>query len=165
MTATRLAIARWRRIARWAVRRLRRIPPRELLTTVRAAVTLVAVELTIRCVSIRKATELWRVPLDIGPADIHATHVCLDELPVNAARALRAAHRATLVWPFADGPCLRRALVGGHLLRDLRPVLRLGIGDGSGPVRAHAWLEVEGRPLEDVSDIRAFQQQPVEELV
>lgn len=146
------------------VRRARQLPPREWLTTLRAGLTLVAVELTIRCVSVRSAARLWGVPLDLGPADPHDSWVQLDQLPADAARSLRAAHRATLVWPFADGPCLRRALVGGHLIHDLHPVLRLGLAPGLQTVQAHAWLEIGGRPLEDLAGIRAFHDRSADEL-
>ncbi|NLE86024.1 MAG: lasso peptide biosynthesis B2 protein [Myxococcales bacterium] len=42
-----------------------------------------------------------------------------------------------------DG-CLRRALVLGHLLRDLEPTLCIGVVRGEGPFTAHAWLEIRG---------------------
>lgn len=51
-------------------------------------------------------------------------------------------------WPFGD-TCLRRCLVLGARLHGLGPVLRLGVRDAPrGQVAAHAWLEIDGRPLD-----------------
>jgi len=47
-------------------------------------------------------------------------------------------------WPFADGPCLRQALVAGHLLRRHRPRLLIGAARRDGAVVAHAWLQIGG---------------------
>jgi hypothetical protein len=47
-------------------------------------------------------------------------------------------------WPFADGPCLRQALVGGYILRRLHPRLRLGVARQDTDMVAHAWLEIDG---------------------
>ena len=41
------------------------------------------------------------------------------------------------------------------MIRDLDPVLRLGYS--ATKAGAHAWIEIDGRPLEDVSDFVAFQ--------
>lgn len=46
-----------------------------------------------------------------------------------------------------EGACLRRALVLGSLLRDLSPLLRLGVVRSAHGIQAHAWLELEGRSL------------------
>lgn len=58
------------------------------------------------------------------------------------ARRLRLLDAMGPRWPFCDGPCLRQALVAGHILRRHGPVLRIGATiDGTGVV-GHAWLEV-----------------------
>lgn len=44
-------------------------------------------------------------------------------------------------WPHAT--CLRESLLFAHLLREKRPILRIGVA-ATKPMRAHAWLEVEG---------------------
>lgn len=53
-------------------------------------------------------------------------------------------------WPFGN-TCLRRALVGGHQLRELRPELHVGVLKEGGLVTAHAWLVIAGRSLDPTS--------------
>jgi len=79
-------------------------------------------------------------------------------LPVSAAAltpsevaALRTVERVYRFGARAErGTCLRRALVGGALLRKRAPVLRLGCTRIGSDVRAHAWLELAapGRPAD-----------------
>ena len=77
---------------------------------------------------------------------------------------MRCTRRVADVWPFSRGPCLRRALVAGHLLRDLDPALRLGVGGSGDKVYAHAWLEIEDRPLKDIAGFSILQQTPIENM-
>ncbi|MEP7054461.1 MAG: lasso peptide biosynthesis B2 protein [Actinomycetota bacterium] len=66
-------------------------------------------------------------------------------LPGWAELRLRSVDIAFKIWRFgAAGDCLRRSLVTGHLLRELGPVLRLGVRRDGAQVRAHAWIEVRG---------------------
>jgi hypothetical protein len=142
---------------RAALRRLRRrlhripaLPPRELLTTLHALGVLVTVELLIRWLSLPRLVALLGVRLDMAsPAAVPITPV---ELSRRAEARIRGAERVAAVWPFCEGPCLRRSLVTAHLLRSEHASVRLGVA-GSGPeLRAHAWVEIDGRPLEDVSE-------------
>lgn|GEM_PF-4500080 len=66
-------------------------------------------------------------------------------------RAMRA---ACLIYPEGapKGGCLARCLVLGWRFRALKPTLRIGIPRAGGKPRAHAWLEIDGRPLEYVGD-------------
>ena len=144
-----------------AIRRIRgkawRLPPRDMLTTVHAVMVLLVVELAIRSVSLPRLCVVGGIRLggsvSQGP---NARRLEMDELPPKAVRALRATRRVTSRWPFCAGPCLRSALVGGHLIRELEPTLRIGVAPNEFTIRAHAWLEVNGRPLEDVSGFRPF---------
>lgn len=87
--------------------------------------------------------------------------------PARLPRWTEQPVRATAVvmrrWPLGqDGPrgsamCLRSSLVTARRLRSLGPVVRIGValdpgggdGAGAGPVlRAHAWVEVDGRALD-----------------
>lgn len=61
----------------------------------------------------------------------------------------RATERALALLGRTERACLRRALVLGHLLRDQRPTLRLGVTKQGGIVVAHAWLEIDGAPVTD----------------
>ena len=53
-----------------------------------------------------------------------------------------------------------RALVGGHLLRQLHPAVRLGVAATGDELLAHAWLEIDGRPLEAVEHFARFERTP-----
>ena len=69
-------------------------------------------------------------------------------LPAWTRSPVRWTDRIIGRWPFGD-TCLRRCLVLGHRLSGLGPVLRMGTRRGTtAPVLAHAWLEVDGRPLD-----------------
>jgi hypothetical protein len=49
--------------------------------------------------------------------------------------------------------------VGGHLLRELGPSVRLGVARAGDELLAHAWLEIGGRPLESVEHFARFERQ------
>jgi hypothetical protein len=78
------------------------------------------------------------------------------DLPEPVARARRSVGRWMRIWPLGAGPCLRESLVLGHLIRDRSPVLRLGVARHGYRMRAHAWIEVDGRPINDPQDFVAF---------
>jgi hypothetical protein len=82
----------------------------------------------------------------------------LRELSVRDRRHLRSARRVTDAWPFGRGTCLRRSLVSGHLIRRLGPTIRLGLVEVAGDLTGHAWVEIDDRPLEDISGYAIFQQ-------
>ena len=44
--------------------------------------------------------------------------------------------------------CLRRALLGGYVLRRHAPVVRIGVAKTDKLVLAHAWVEVDGVSLD-----------------
>lgn len=145
----------WYRAVGQLARAVRRIPPRELLTTARAGLLLIGVEIGLRRLRLQTLARWCGVRLDFSPRSA-ASPVALGELPERTQRAVRAARRVTRRWPFSSGSCLRRALVGGHLIRDLRPTIRIGVADRDGAIAAHAWLELDGRPMEDVDTFVAF---------
>lgn len=128
----------------------------EAFTTAYAVVVLVIVEAAIRPVPLERLSRGMGCPLDLSRHPEGAPIAIRQELGRRARRELRCAHRVVDVWPGGDGPCLRRALVEGHLLRRLDTRLRLGTYDDGGRAVAHAWLLVGGRPLEDVTHYRHF---------
>lgn len=68
------------------------------------------------------------------------------------SRRFGAVDRVFRRWPFGD-TCLRRALVLGHRLRRLDPVLVIGVRhDEAGRLTAHAWIVAAGVPLDPQSD-------------
>jgi hypothetical protein len=139
-----------------------RLPPRELLTTVHAVAVLIVVELLIRWVPLPRLSRMLGVEVNLQPARSEAEQLPVGELPARARRQLRCTRRVADAWPFSRGPCLRRALVGGHLIRHLHPAVRLGVTGAGDTLLAHAWLEIDGRPLEAVAQFNAFQRASTE---
>ncbi|MEE6287549.1 lasso peptide biosynthesis B2 protein [Georgenia sp. MJ173] len=76
-----------------------------------------------------------------------ATELFTERLTREERRSLRAVQRVLRHWPW-DDTCLRRALATGHVLRHRGPSLRVGVAKTDGAVRAHAWLEIDGRTLD-----------------
>jgi hypothetical protein len=128
----------------------------ELITTVHAALVLATVEAAIRWVPLPRLSRMLGCPLELSPSTSGPAIASSHDLGRRARRELRCTQRVADAWPLSHGPCLRRALVGGHLLRRLGTHIRLGTYDDSGALVAHAWLEIGGRPLEDVAGYRHF---------
>lgn len=137
--------------------RVRRLPPKEILTTLRVAVVIVVVEVLVRVMPLPRLSRVLGVAVDLTPRIGPSDQLPLRDLPERARRQLRCTRRVADVWPFSHGPCLRRALVGGHLLRELDPSVRLGLTGSGDELLAHAWLEIDGRPLETVDHYVRFE--------
>jgi hypothetical protein len=69
---------------------------------------------------------------------------------------VNAVENATAIIPVSI-TCLPRALVMDALLRSsgIASVLRIGVASVDGTVTAHAWVEVDGAPVADRSDVAA----------
>lgn len=127
--------------------RLRHVLDMQVLAAL--AVT-VGVELGLRACTVPRLARLLGVGLGSAEPDL--------PLPVPGGLApewIRRRHAAVDVvfrhWPFGD-TCLRRALVLGHRVRRLGPVLVIGVRhDEDARVAAHAWLVIEGRSLDPLS--------------
>jgi hypothetical protein len=150
------ARARLRRLGRGIVRGLR-LPPRELVTTAHVVGVLIVVELLIRWVPLPRLAAPLGVRVNLGPARPGAERLPGELLSARARRELRCTRRVADVWPLSKGPCLRRSLVAGHLLRRHDPAVRLGVAGTGDEVFAHAWLEIDDRPLENVDGFGVFQ--------
>jgi hypothetical protein len=124
-----------------AGRRLRGVPSlvREVL---RALALAAAVEWRVRRTPVRSLSADLGVPLaDDGRPKAEPSGV----LPAWVELRLRAVDLVFTVWRFGPaGDCLRRSLVTGHLLRELDPVLRIGVRRDGDRLRAHAWIEARG---------------------
>jgi hypothetical protein len=155
VTVSSTLSVRLRQIAK-RVGRLLRMPPRELLTTIHVVIVLAVVELLIRWVPLPRLSRLLGLRVDLTPGSPGAQQMHLAELPPHAQRQLRCTQRVTDHWPSARGPCLRRSLVAGHLLRVHDPAVRLGTVGAGDTLVAHAWIEIENRPLETIDDFRPF---------
>jgi hypothetical protein len=142
-----------------------RLPLPDLLTTLHAAFMIVVVEIAVRRMPLPKLVRLLGIRLNLAPAPPDLERLRVRDLPPRAAREVRCTRRVADAWPFSRGPCLRRALVTGNLLRRLDPALRLGMASSGDEVFAHAWLELDDRPLEDVAGFSLFQQVPIRDAV
>jgi hypothetical protein len=129
----------------------------EILTAVWVTALFSLVEVGVRAVSLPRLAPRLGVRLVVEPQPTDAQPLDRTSLPLRAQRQLRWARRIADAWPFAaTGPCLRHALVTGHLLRRRRPALRLGLGGTPDVLTAHAWLEIDGHPLEPLAQPRPF---------
>lgn len=139
------------------LRRVFRLSPREIVTTLHAFVVIVVVESLIRSVPLPRLSRALGCRVNLDPVVSGAQRLPLKQLPPRSSRRVRSARRVAHAWPFSQGPCLRGALVTGHLLREHHPAIRLGLGTAGDELHAHAWVEIDGRPLEYVGAFDAFQ--------
>src|SRR5688572_22839362 len=102
-----------------------------------ALAILIAVELLIRWVPLPRLSRLLGVRLDLLPVDADNARP-RPALPLPSRRRLHIAYRIAELWPFRDGPCLRRSLVAAHLLRCHDASIRLGVAGQSESLKAHA---------------------------
>jgi hypothetical protein len=137
--------------------RMRRRPIGELFTAGRAAAIMLAVEFLVRIVPLPVLARRLGTPLNLDPAPATTDLYPVDRLPARAQRQLRCAGAVADLWPFSAGPCLRRALVAGHMIRSLHPSIRLGVRGSGEKLVAHAWLELDGRALEPVEGFAQFE--------
>ncbi len=149
-----------RHVVARGIRRVLTQSPRDSLTTLRVLLTIAFVEVLIRTVKLQRLSQLLGCPLDVTPRAGNSSRLTLRELPPTPRRQVLCTRRVAAVWPFSKGPCLRESLVAGHLLRRMRPTLRIGLVGGQGEFYTHAWLELGGRPLEDLANYAAFDVTP-----
>lgn len=116
------------------------------------------VELLVRYVPLPRLSRFLGLRVNLAPIRRDTEPLPVTALPTSARRQLRCARRVADAWPFSKGPCLRRSLVVGHLLRRYDPAVRLGLTGSGDAILAHAWVEIDGRPLESVADFDVFQQ-------
>jgi len=119
---------------------------RAVAEVLRALAVLVRVEFGLRRTDLRTTCRKLGVRCDLtstaAPPDERAV------LPRRARVPINAAYLVVSRWPAGD-TCLRQCLVIGHRLRDLDPVLRIGVRrEPDGAFSAHSWLEVGGRSLD-----------------
>ena len=67
------------------------------------------------------------------------------DLAVIEKRA-QAVDRLYRLWP-RQRSCLRRALVLGFRVRAANPVMLIGVARENDTIRAHAWIEIQGRVI------------------
>lgn len=120
----------------------RRAVSRGLLAADAASVLwwLSVVEIGVRLAPLPLLSRWMGAPLATSdPRPAGAGHPGVDRREAGKLRVLEVMASR---WPFCDGPCLRQALVAGHILRRHRPALRIGATLAGTGVVGHAWLEV-----------------------
>lgn len=78
---------------------------------------------------------------EVAPSDASIEEVC-------------AAVDMACIWYWKEVPCLQRSVVAALLLRAHGVPARMVIGVQQMPFRAHAWVEVEGRVVNDKAYMR-----------
>ncbi|MBI4730510.1 MAG: lasso peptide biosynthesis B2 protein [Acidobacteria bacterium] len=126
-----------------------RLPLTGKIAALHAAAVAVAVEAGLRTLPVPRLARLLGVRLVTDRRAVSAAGEETHTLNLSDAerRRLRAAQAVLRARP-GRGRCLRRALVAGHLLRERRPELRIGVAREGGRVHAHAWIEIDGLPLD-----------------
>lgn len=125
---------------------LRSWKPRDYAAVLRAVLTQARIEWALHRRPLPELAAALGVPLLTGPGAA-ATERFTERLTGEERRALRAVRRVLRHWPWGN-TCLRRALGIGHVLRHRAPALRVGVTKQDGAVKAHAWLEIDGRSLD-----------------
>ena len=153
------------------VRRFAQLSAAERSLVLRGVTVLLFVEATIRWMRLPRLTRTLGVTFEpqaelgaevsgggsvLGDSVSSKGPAAEGDLPVPVVIARRSVARLMSVWPLGAGPCLRESLVLGHLVRDLGPVLRLGVARHGHRMRAHAWVEIDGQPVNDPKGFVAF---------
>ena len=146
------AIRRWWG-AFWALDRTERIETIKVLGAAALA------ELAVRVVSLPKLASFVGIRVNETEDPTTAED---QRIPLAQKRSV-AVDRVYRSWP-RKGACLRRSLVLGWRLKDLSPVLMIGVARREGEVRAHAWVEVGGVPVGredgDFAPLRTARERP-----
>ena len=129
---------------------VRGVPVREWPSTAAAVVVSAAVEIGLRVTTLPRLASWLGAPMRLdSETSVMPSSAAAARLSPAERRRLRSAWRVLRHWPFGD-TCLRRALVGGHVLRRRGPALRVGVARIDGRIQAHAWLEIDGVSLDPV---------------
>ena len=121
--------------------------PRRWFGVVQLAGLALLAEAGLRLLSLPRLADLMGVPLTLDRSSAPIGE--LTELSITHAETelLDSAWRILRHRPF-NGTCLRRALIGGHVLRHHNPRLRIGVAKSCGQIGAHAWVEIGGISLD-----------------
>ena len=127
---------------------------RHTVEVLRVLIVAALVEVGLRTATLPRVAGWCGIELDLESGGVAPrSGICL---PRGAEAPVRAVVAVMAHWPFGD-TCLRRCLVLGQRVRDLEPVLRMGVAVGEdGAFSAHSWLEIQGQSLDVES--RSFRQ-------
>jgi hypothetical protein len=142
---TRRSVLR-RRAGAWL-----KLGAREKLELFLLAGMALAAEVAVKVISLPRLTRALRITLaeHTRPAaalERGRSARRLDDVEIERRAAL--VDRLYRAWP-RKSSCLRRALVLGYRIREANPVLWIGVAKEDDAIRAHAWVEVDGRVVGD----------------
>lgn len=129
--------------------RARQMSWRDRAEVISALVTAVVIEVGLRSIRLPDLAQRLGVPYDASPQRVDECLPC--RLPPWAERRLHLSNRVMDRWPFG-GTCLRRSLLVGSRLRELHPLLRIGVSRDEG-LRAHAWIDIDGKSLDPAASL------------
>ena len=74
--------------------------------------------------------------------------------PSDGIEQIRSAVDMACVWYWKEVLCLQRSAATAYLLKQFGASAQLVIGAQQIPFKAHAWVEIDGRVVNDNSDVR-----------
>ncbi|GAB3583514.1 hypothetical protein GCM10027445_58390 [Amycolatopsis endophytica] len=115
----------------------------------RALPAMVRIEFLLRRRDLRETCRHLGVRCDLTST---AGATSLAVLPRYTRAPIQASYFVVSRWPAGD-TCLRQCLLIGHRLRELSPVLRIGVRrEADGAFSAHSWLEIDGGALDPTAE-------------
>ncbi|WP_176980803.1 lasso peptide biosynthesis B2 protein [Paramicrobacterium humi] len=129
------------------IRTVLSFPPRRWTDMLVIGAIAMRVELALRGGGVDRAARLGHLRLGLTGSSAPRATYTPESLSARDIEKLDTAWRLLRHGPF-NGTCLRRAIVGGYLLRRHSPVLRIGVAKSGGTIEAHAWVEVDGVSLD-----------------
>lgn len=123
------------------------MPPRQILDIVVISVVAIRIEAALKHGGVSKAAQIGAVHVGMDGSSATPGAATDAGLSRRELEKLDVAWRLLRHGPF-NGTCLRRAIVGGYLLRRHDPILRIGVAKSDGVVSAHAWIDVGGVSLD-----------------
>jgi Transglutaminase-like superfamily len=108
-----------------------------------------AAEIAVKLFSLPRLASLLGIELvngdRVGRQDAREA-VRMDRATVE--KRARMVDRVYRHWP-RKGSCLRRAVVLGYRIRRASPTLLFGVAREGSDIRAHAWIEIDGKAVGD----------------
>lgn len=138
-------LRRWTRRARSFLA----LDPRDQVATVALLAGAALAELAVRTVRLPRLAHALGIALEDGnDTQVRARASARRLGPEAVDRRAALVDRVYRAWPRHDS-CLRRAILLGFYVRRASPLLRIGVARDGESVRAHAWIEVDGRVVGD----------------
>jgi transglutaminase superfamily protein len=126
-------------------------PRKEKAELVELVILAIGAEIAVRLVRLPSLTRRLGITLVDGAGETAKRAEAEGHLPATTIeRRAASVDRLYRAWPRRNS-CLRRALVLGFCVREAHPTMRIGVAKEGDEIRAHAWIEVNGRVVGDES--------------